>query len=503
MFFRYFLIFSVCAAFCFGNLNSRGEEAVQGTPWAILVGVNDYASFTDLRYAASDMSALKDRLISAGFPEDHVFLVQTEAADSKYLPFKANIEKQLKMVLGFAGPNDLVVVAFSGHGLYLDGARYLCPTEADVDRSETLISVDDVYKQLQGSQASLKVFIVDACRNDPRPSGRKSASPKQDLAALGKAFEQPPPGIVLLSSCAAGEISMESEKFGHGVFMNFLLEGLDGKADENTDEIVSLSEAADYAGRMTKVFVARTYNDSQRPFISGDLSVEALKYAIVKRLIKKTELEEIDSTLPMVPIPQDAQTPEQIFEFLDGLGEMEPAGKSEEELIAHQKKIFRTVVAAIDKAMAMELKDTQAQEAHFYKLQALQYLLKLGEPGANKQLSRTIAVAVSDHRRPVQEIGMKFHVEQGLALWRNLNPAQREGLIDAVINFVSLDEVDHGNFQMITTVVKFLESVPDGTAYAEKLLVATIPLFRSHTLMTAEVSELEELKSKISNKTEK
>ncbi|MDZ4656747.1 MAG: TlpA disulfide reductase family protein [Bythopirellula sp.] len=180
-----------------------------------------------------------------------------------------------------------------------------------------------------------------------------------------------------------------------------------------------------------------------------------------------------------IPLPPEAQNVEQIYEFLDGLGEMEPAGKSEEEIIAHQKKIFRTVNQAIDKALTLEMTDAQAQEGHFYRLQALQYLQQLGEPGAGEKFNQAIAAAISDPRPQVSEIGMKFHIELGLGMWPKLNEQQRNGLIDTVVAFVSRGTPDQSKLQMVMAVVDYVGDMRGGEVYAKRLLDATIPLYQS------------------------
>ncbi len=180
-----------------------------------------------------------------------------------------------------------------------------------------------------------------------------------------------------------------------------------------------------------------------------------------------------------IPLPPEAQNVEQIFEFLDSLGEMEPAGKSEEEIIAHQKKIFRTVNQAIDKALTLEMTDSQAQEGHFYRLQALQYLQQLGEPGAGEKFNQAIAAAIADPRPQVSEIGMKFHIELGLGMWPKLNEQQRAGLIDTVVAFISRGTPDQSKLQMVMAVVDYVGDMRGGEAYAKRLLDATIPLYQA------------------------
>jgi thiol-disulfide isomerase/thioredoxin len=179
------------------------------------------------------------------------------------------------------------------------------------------------------------------------------------------------------------------------------------------------------------------------------------------------------------PLPPEAQTAEQIFTFLDGLGEMEPTGKSEEEVIAHQKKIFRTVKQAMDKVLTLEVTDDQAKEGHFYRLQALQYLKRLGEAGTAEQFNQAISAALADHRPDVKDIGMKFHVETGLGMWSKLNDEQRAGLIDTVTSFVNAGKPDENKLQMIMAVVDYVGDMTGGAPYAKQLLDATIPLYKA------------------------
>ena len=101
--------------------------------------------------------------------------------------------------------------------------------------------------------------------------------------ALAEALQQLklPEGVVLLNSCAPGEVSWEDEEFGHGVFMHYVLDGLGGKADADGDGAVSLMELQGYAGGNTKTYVANRHRVAQRPFFKGDLSTEALAYALL------------------------------------------------------------------------------------------------------------------------------------------------------------------------------------------------------------------------------
>jgi formylglycine-generating enzyme required for sulfatase activity len=252
---------------------SSAAAAAEPQRWALLVGVDDYVGFTDLRFSGRDAVALAEALRGAGFDERRVFLLHDGAKDAAYRPSKPNIERQLKAVLNLAGPDDLVIVSFSGHGIHYDGQSFLCPTEADDRRpAESMLAVADVYRQFEQCKAALKLLLVDACRNDPRPPGRKSASPDVDRKALGETFARPPAGIMVLQSCAEDQISWEDEQLQHGVFMHHVLKGLSGEADGNKNGRVTLSELYDYTSDETKLFVANRFpGEIQIPALNGNI----------------------------------------------------------------------------------------------------------------------------------------------------------------------------------------------------------------------------------------
>jgi hypothetical protein len=250
--------------------DSAASAPNSGQKWAVPIGVDEYLHCQSLRYAGADMRAMRDRLVATGFPGKQVFLLDDKAEKTKYRPFKPNIDRELEQVLGMVERDDLIVVAFSGHGVHLDGKSYLCPTEAQLTDGKTLVSLDRVYDRLQKCPASLKLLLVDACRNDPRREGEKGVLPNAGTREFAESLERPPKGILLLTSCAPGQISMEEQDFGQGVFMHFVLEGIGGKAADQ-DGSVSLMGLFKYANKQTKLYVHDKFNENQTPALKGDI----------------------------------------------------------------------------------------------------------------------------------------------------------------------------------------------------------------------------------------
>lgn len=271
--------------------------------WALLIGVDDYAYAQKLQYCGADQRALAKQLIASGFPQDQVFLLDDKADDARMRPSQGNIERHLGLILNLADADDLVVIAFSGHGVNLDGKSFLCPGDCTLDDPKSLVSVDALYEQLKNCNARFKLVLVDACRNDPRPGGARSMTATDGTRALARTLQdlRPPEGVVLLNSCAPGEVSWEDEKFGHGVFMHFVLDALKGSGDANGDGAVSLTELQSYAGGRTKTYVANLHRVVQRPFFRGDLSTEALEYALLPVAVT--------ASLPLPPAMPPPTTP--------------------------------------------------------------------------------------------------------------------------------------------------------------------------------------------------
>src|SRR3954471_6073704 len=98
--YRIFALQLSLLAFTFSaTFRSTPADEHQPQKWALLVGANDYAHLRDLRYASRDMLSLATALTSTGFSPDHVFVFHDDAQVASFKPLKANIERQLNLVL--------------------------------------------------------------------------------------------------------------------------------------------------------------------------------------------------------------------------------------------------------------------------------------------------------------------------------------------------------------------------------------------------------------------
>src|SRR4051812_41644768 len=176
---------------------AEGSDAPKGEGYALLVGVKKYDKSSELRplqYAERDMVELAGVLRAGGYrPENIVLMTQAAGAEeTRFLPIAARVRKELQVLLRDRTQADTVVVAFAGHGVQFRGGdqSYFCPADARLDDKETLISLQEVYRALDGCPARCKLLLSDACRNDPIVSRSRRAS--VDLASVTRPQLQRP-----------------------------------------------------------------------------------------------------------------------------------------------------------------------------------------------------------------------------------------------------------------------------------------------------------------------
>jgi formylglycine-generating enzyme required for sulfatase activity len=222
---------------------ARSAPPARSQKHALLVGINTYAhpKLQKLKYAENDAAELATVLRKAGYK----VVLLTGALGKKKAglkPTRANIEARLKEVLGKCRRGDTVLVALAGHGLQFEGKKdaFFCPQDARpfAGRTDSLLSLQKVYNELDESFAAVKLLLVDACRDDP--SGGRGVG--------GDTAPRPPSGAAALFSCRAGQRAFENDKLKHGVFFHFVLQGLRGEAS-NPDGEVTWDDLAAFVRR--------------------------------------------------------------------------------------------------------------------------------------------------------------------------------------------------------------------------------------------------------------
>ena len=125
---------------------------------ALVVGNSTYAHIARLPNPENDAADMAAALQRLGFDV-------TTAQDAD----RASLNEALRVFTRESVGADMALVFYAGHGLEMDGVNYLVPVDARLERDTDVrfetVALDDVLAATAG--ASLRMVILDACRNNP------------------------------------------------------------------------------------------------------------------------------------------------------------------------------------------------------------------------------------------------------------------------------------------------------------------------------------------------
>ena len=253
--------------------------------WAVVIGISQYKYNTvwnpqkgiqDLRYAHQDARAFSDFLKSpagGGFSDDRVVLLTNQAATVK------EVRKAIGDFLAQSLEDDLVILFFAGHGspdpknpqnLYL-----LCHDTEPDNFYGTALPMWEIDMALTRSIRSKRVFILaDACHSAGVGSTRAILVANR-INTYMDALAQSKKGVTKITASRANELSQEKEfpEGGHGVFTHYLLEGLQGKADDNRDGFVTMEEAYQYLFDRVRSETRHSQNPWSSSYLNNDIPI--------------------------------------------------------------------------------------------------------------------------------------------------------------------------------------------------------------------------------------
>lgn len=199
---------------------------------------------------ASDVRRMADVLAQSGYEIMHCGIGGSDERE----PTRNRVRSAIVRAIREAPVGGILIVYFSGHGVVVDGRSWLVPSDVDpvgdLD-AESLVPL--VPDSLDGCQARLVLFLVDACRSELAES----------LAEVSRAGRLPYPAdgaFVLMTSCRAGERSLYGDNGSH--FTQALAEVLDRRSSAR-----SLGDVYQSAVRQLARRAARTEGLEQHPEI--------------------------------------------------------------------------------------------------------------------------------------------------------------------------------------------------------------------------------------------
>jgi len=240
--------------------------------WAFVVGVAEYENFPKLNYTVNDATEFYNYLRSPSgghLPKDQtVFLTDKEAT-------AFNITNEMADLFEQADTADLIIFYFAGHGL---NGSFL-PVDYKEDGSNQLLHTS-LNNLMMDSPAKYKLILADACHSGsfavtyneyqsnsytlPPGSTRSAESLRDRIQKFYKSFENVKSGLAIIMSSATEEISLEANKLEHGVFTQFVIQGL-RQGDTDGNDIVTVNELFNYVSK----YVGKYTYGFQTPNIEG------------------------------------------------------------------------------------------------------------------------------------------------------------------------------------------------------------------------------------------
>ena len=177
------------------------------------------------------------------------------------------------------------------------------------------------------------------------------------------------------------------------------------------------------------------------------------------------------------PIPDEAHSIQALFEFVKQVDSQDTSSLSERDLVAHRRKVARTVAVVCDKALQLELNKQQFERSISFKFYALRKLYEIGEPTESKFFVKAVDAAVLDENPLVRFVAMKFYVEAGFDHWTTWNSQERQVWVDRVTKFLVSEDTKPMHLQMLMAVIDFLPQY-GGEKQAKQMLDQLTPHFQ-------------------------
>ena len=240
---------------------------------AVVIGIANYLGVPSLPETvlndALDVSAILTSDAYCGYdPRNVTLLLDGEA-------MLVRIREALDRVAKSSGPDDTVVIFFSGHGALLgdsdDPVSAMLPVDCDGRRPDSSsLSETEFSTALQRIPARRLVVLIDACHSGGAGSFKTQGRTKQALRFSEKSLGRLAQGAgrVLMASSRPNETSLVLPDARNSVFTEHLLEILRGRGRTSGDGVIRVFDVFNHVAERVK----RTVPGRQHPiFKASDL----------------------------------------------------------------------------------------------------------------------------------------------------------------------------------------------------------------------------------------
>jgi WD40 repeat protein len=165
---------------------------------ALVIGNSNYAQAAKLNNTINDANAMAQVLQELGFDVIKINDGNYEQMKNAIYTFGDRIQDV-----------NVSIFYYAGHGLEVDGTNYLVPVDANIqsalDVKLKAIPLTGVIRTMEfTNDEGLNMLILDACRNNPFPTGKRSSG-------SGLAQVQPPSGTLIAYATDPGSVASDGD----------------------------------------------------------------------------------------------------------------------------------------------------------------------------------------------------------------------------------------------------------------------------------------------------
>jgi len=244
--------------------NIPQSNKVNENALAVIFGIENYRNVSNVNFAYRDATIMKEYFSSTiGIPKEQIY-------------FRANDEVTLgefRKIFSKNGWLDKRVIEnktdiyfyYAGHGApaIKEEKAFLIPFDGDPNYPvQTGYSLETVFENLSKLNANSVTVFLDACftganrENEMLLAGARPVSIQLKNNYLND--------VTVFSATSSNEISSSYPKNKHGLFSYFLMKGMQGEADTNKDNKLTINELFDYTKKNVSR-IAGTLDREQTP----------------------------------------------------------------------------------------------------------------------------------------------------------------------------------------------------------------------------------------------
>ena len=250
----------------FDRLNPIARDAVANPDaLALIIGLEQYEK-TDAKaaYADADAKVFSDYAsLKLGISQNRIKTLVNENADISdvLLSVKDWLSRAVKK------EKSDVYIFFAGHGLASDDGEkmYLLPYDGSPRLlSRTALLRDELFADIAAANPRSVTVFLDTCYSGTT-RGTDMLIAARPIAIRAKE-QAVPEGFTVMTAAAGDQTAKPLEEAKHGMFSYFLMKGMEGDADANSDNQITAGELHAYVQQN----VIQQSSGSQTPELQGD-----------------------------------------------------------------------------------------------------------------------------------------------------------------------------------------------------------------------------------------